>query len=772
MDKLTQKSKEIKGFKIEDFALIAFLCSRVTTWLFTTLIGTKGIYLSILFILLLYLAVVIKKIKNKEIDLLLIFFIVFFVLTFLIFISAAGDRFRAEWLFGFQYGVIVKIFDPRKGIFALFLVLMVRNKKQILNDFQVASYILFVYLVFQVGLFLYSGSWINYFSVRDASLDLKNYNLQMGYEFILCFVIFEDMYLRNKRISSKVLSLFSVFFAIYIGARGVLIVIAAFYFLNFFFNSNRQRKKRVIISLAGSVIFVVIGTLLFSQLEEHIFLSLNNGDVDLVYKETISQTVESGTPTTERETVSQTIESGTPTTERETVSQTIESRTPTTERETVSQTVESGTPTAETKIGSRTVDAIISGNIADPNGRLKLWSYSIEAIKDSPIFGHGLYGDRPYVGNTFRWGYSHNIVLEMMASFGVFGLAFCLLILFLVLKYLTKKDFKEDRSLLIIIVSICCKLFISDSFLYLDMFWMLIGLFILIRTSSVQLTLKKLGTVLLSLIIINVLVIVNYVNVEVSRQINRSYVPEKQTAVIMFEGTNDTDYTLAYKLLKEKGITGTSFISGGLVGTENKLSSEMILEMSKNGWDFQDNFYQEDSLLKMNKSEVIENIKSTNELFEKLNLEEPNVAAAYYGTRNDRFTEEIIQNRNIIVLKTNSISKASYKRLSPKDLMKLNTYTPSVNEKNWNVFVENFQQTVSDTVKNNGVLFFEFRKIQDKNLTDPNNIEYVEYILNYLQKEGFQFMTMDELAQQTKLLDEEKTIQTYWDNWDLKDYFN
>ena len=104
--------------------------------------------------------------------------------------------------------------------------------------------------------------------------------------------------------------------------------------------------------------------------------------------------------------------------------------------------------------------------------------------------------------------------------------------------------------------------------------------------------------------------------------------------------------------------------------------------------------------------------------------------------------------------------------------MKLNTYTPSVNEKNWNVFVENFQQTVSDTVKNNGVLFFEFRKIQDKNLTDPNNIEYVEYILNYLQEEGFQFMTMDELAQQTKLLDEEKTIQTYWDNWDLKDYFN
>ena len=75
-------------------------------------------------------------------------------------------------------------------------------------------------------------------------------------------------------------------------------------------------------------------------------------------------------------------------------------------------------------IESRNLSALISGSLTDSNGRDRIAKLSIEGIRETFPFGNGAYGDRPYVGQFVRWGYSHNIILELVCSFGLLGIFF------------------------------------------------------------------------------------------------------------------------------------------------------------------------------------------------------------------------------------------------------------------------------------------------------------------------------------------------------------
>ena len=166
-DKIIFLKQEIKKSELESIALILFILSRPITWVFTSIIGKLGVFIVMFLFLTLYGAIIVKKIKKKETDLLLIFFLIVFSVFLLSLISAIGDRFRAEWILNPKHGLVVKILDPRKGIFALFLILMIREHKKIYNALKIGAYLLLPYLIFQVLMFLIVGSWENYFTVKD-----------------------------------------------------------------------------------------------------------------------------------------------------------------------------------------------------------------------------------------------------------------------------------------------------------------------------------------------------------------------------------------------------------------------------------------------------------------------------------------------------------------------------------------------------------------------------------------------------------------------------
>ncbi|WP_300409023.1 O-antigen ligase family protein [Lagierella sp.] len=120
---------------------------------------------------------------------------------------------------------------------------------------------------------------------------------------------------------------------------------------------------------------------------------------------------------------------------------------------------------------SRNFELLLSGDISNNNGRYVIWNTVVEAIKNGPLLGYGILGDRPFIYPIHYVGYSHNIVLEMIVSFGLLGF---LIILYMIVDSIYMIFFCKDRhtkDLFIILFSISSQLFLSMSFWYVWGFW-------------------------------------------------------------------------------------------------------------------------------------------------------------------------------------------------------------------------------------------------------------------------------------------------------------
>lgn len=124
---------------------------------------------------------------------------------------------------------------------------------------------------------------------------------------------------------------------------------------------------------------------------------------------------------------------------------------------------------------SRIITKMLTTNIFDLTGRDEIWAATWQAIKDNWLFGYGAYGDRPFVFQIHFVGYSHNIFLEMLCSFGVFGLGICAALIAKTVQMFLCKD-RLWRELYIVFLAISCQLFLSMSFWYLAEFWIMIAI--------------------------------------------------------------------------------------------------------------------------------------------------------------------------------------------------------------------------------------------------------------------------------------------------------
>lgn len=122
-------------------------------------------------------------------------------------------------------------------------------------------------------------------------------------------------------------------------------------------------------------------------------------------------------------------------------------------------------------ISSRNIDMLLSGKMSNNNGREIIWLTVINAIKNEGIFGYGILGDRPFVSPIHYVGYSHNLFLELIVSFGVIGV---LISVYIVVDAIRMIFFCRDndwRELYIILFSVSFQLMLSMSFWYVWEFW-------------------------------------------------------------------------------------------------------------------------------------------------------------------------------------------------------------------------------------------------------------------------------------------------------------
>ena len=139
-------------------------------------------------------------------------------------------------------------------------------------------------------------------------------------------------------------------------------------------------------------------------------------------------------------------------------------------------------------VSSRLIDQLLNGNFIQDNSRKQLIEFSINYIKQNPIFGAGLLGDRKIIyenvgslassSGEAKEAYIHNIFLEFMLQYGVLvGLmASIILILNCIIPFFKKNN---TEYIEVLILAICCgliPLLVSFSYVWYAPFYFLIGM--------------------------------------------------------------------------------------------------------------------------------------------------------------------------------------------------------------------------------------------------------------------------------------------------------
>ena len=122
-------------------------------------------------------------------------------------------------------------------------------------------------------------------------------------------------------------------------------------------------------------------------------------------------------------------------------------------------------------IQSTNIAKLLNNSISEANGRDRLWAAVGSQIKETFPLGKGAFGDRLAAGRVFAWGYSHNIFLEMTASFGIVGVIILIVLIIQSIRILVSKENGYYTELFAIFFCCCMKLIVSDSFWYSSFFW-------------------------------------------------------------------------------------------------------------------------------------------------------------------------------------------------------------------------------------------------------------------------------------------------------------
>ena len=645
-----------------------------------------------------YLAVIYTGFKKKDYDHTLLFLTLVFTITITILITAIINPFIKEWLLDPGYGVITKVFDIRKAIFATFLILMLKDNKRIIKNLEISSFITFIYMVVQIGLFLYTRSWINYYMVRDDSLVLHNYNMSLGYELIFVSLVFFHKSSKDKSLKALLLGAVSFFCSFYFGSRGVLLPIISFFILTFIFNSKRDKKILLVKQIAITIVIFIVLLNVLGLVESKLLLM--NKERDPLMMDPDSQ--------------------------------------------------------------SRNVEMLLSSDFVSGNGRNIIYSISMEAIKNKFPLGYGVYGDRPFVGDRFRWGYSHNIFLELLVSFGIFGLIIILGLLYLILTILIKKKYRDYRGLAIVLLSMNSKLLISDTFWYLDFFWALMGLLMVIYMNDKKINVRFFAYTIPSLIIVNILLLGMFINVDAKRQIYNTINIDEPTVILTFDAGYDTNPKM-YDVLRDRALKGTSFIN--IDGLSDSLEGHNALkELEDYGWDFQD-LIEDRSLNNMSSKELGAKIQDNKKGFKELGLKEPRIIAPVYDETKLDAIFKISPHIGGIRLMDRVRSVYYYTRLKPSDFYKLGALNIGVPEGR-NGSLENRlslvkrQIDIAQRTKSLLILYVD-RQGFIQGYGNGEEAEHLETIVSYLEEKGFKFKTIGEILGEAEIAPKDRTLINY-----------
>ncbi len=131
-------------------------------------------------------------------------------------------------------------------------------------------------------------------------------------------------------------------------------------------------------------------------------------------------------------------------------------------------------------ISSRTITALFTGELSEANGRDNIYQMTIERIHEGGLFGNGVFGERIIVGQKYRWGFAHNIFLEIYAAFGYLGGSILSIgLIICTLKTAVRCSETKEQIVFLTFLGAAMKLLLSDSFWFNISFWGLLAIIVM-----------------------------------------------------------------------------------------------------------------------------------------------------------------------------------------------------------------------------------------------------------------------------------------------------
>ena len=700
------------GIDINDICFIAFFTSRLFTALFTLVFGMRGVVISMAALCLLYLVALIYNIKHKKYHFLTAFTIFFGILA-LTFATAYFNPATRFWLGDYEWGFLVRVLDVRKALFAVWVVLLVFNKKKLLRDFNISAWIFSFYVILQVILYFVNGNWNAYFNWSSSVGVEPLYNMNLGYEIIFsAVVILLDGYKRSNK-AEFAYGIFLTSLAFLVGSRGLFIITICFVFFLFFFKARgKEQKKKAFVYIC--VMLVSCFALMNVENMGASYLASTSTHEEIVQEEDVEK------PATE----------------------------------------------------SRNAEMLSSGGLTTSNGRFQIWDLSANGAKqylsEGHIFGGGVYGDRPFVGHEFEWGYSHNIFLEMITSFGILGLALIIYLAYMAFKIMLDKDEPEYSDLIFISLTLSTKLLISDSFWFLSYFWVFLTVIYLYTTRKKE---YHVSGALRNIVISAVACAVSFgffFSDDFKQQDFKAISFDEPTCcIVVSNALNPMQYEKA-ELLSQEGVPYTACLRFNNFETDSTNAQSRF-----NNYKTQDNVDIEDGAVEdimywgLTYADMVSNVDVANSFLAASGIENPVVLCPPYGKTAKQTAYNLDGLRKFVLIDDTS-HDAVIKNLNKSTALNLPSIV--INDSMSKKKFDNVKELINDAYDSNAFITVVFETNVGADQDDKVNLQYVQEILDLLESKGFKFTNFRDVSAETNMSPEDLTVGNYLKNSTISQY--
>lgn len=693
-----------KKFDFTSIIFIAFFCSRLITKIFSLFFGVKGVLLTLVFLAVLYLIGIIIKIKEKDYSF-LAFFVVFFGLLFLTAFTYYRNKDVGFWLADNEWGFFIKVFNLRESISALLVILLVNDKDRIIKDLVIVGYINAIYLLIQIVIFYKVGDWSNYF-VTATTTPGTSYNMNLGYDLIFVSFIMLTSFLKNpKNKLPLVIAIFSAAFSLVFGSRGVLVLMAAYIFIYcvFFFNELKKDKRYIHLLVAIACVAVLSVTLpklnkMVADYHKEQYMNMSAEEKEK-YKEKYGE---------------------------------------------LDEEKFNADPSA------RTIEMLKGGEFFESNGRTNIWKLGLDAFKDSPIYGKGVFGDRPYVGTRYTWGYSHNIAVELASNFGIFGIAFGIAMVYLIIYTFIKKDL-ETKYLYLIFVSMLTKLLLSDSLYFSSTFWAVVGLLYLTYFNKSDKYKTKLIISLVFLVLTG-LSSVAAIKRDYNDQSFDAVEFNKPTIAIGITGYDKTRLTEMERMLDEDENLKYTFF-------KDPKDSDTKAMITK-GYDVQDYISNSKSYTVLSNKNIVSDVERSNKLAMSIN-EAPSdaIITPYYSYNSaTRFFMRdmrlmLIDDDENIVTYSNINDANRLNVIANRIELEKATKDDEKDDKSLQAEKDKIDNIIAEVKDNDNFALMDFVVKSDKEM------ELLKYAIQKAEDAGVEFTTIGEIADEARVIEEDVDLK-------------